>query len=134
MAGCSEAADAPATFAAVVTVVGDASQGSAETGECVIAGSRVGPGDDLIVLGDSGSAFRKSPLTVDFVRARAGGTVCSYTARVADLPANQRSYQLTVESSPHSTGFALQSFTESQLREGVTLRLRRSVSSPAAGG
>lgn len=118
---CATNTDAPATFAATVTVVGEADRVSTDTGGCSFAAASVASGDRIIILGDSGSAYTASTLAVESVDPRPDGTgECTYTAHFSDIPANQRNYVLWMND------FTEQSVTSAELEGGATYRLRNS--------
>jgi hypothetical protein len=123
---CSTATDEPETFAATVTVTGEAAQASADSGECTIGADHAAPNDRVVILGDSSTASAASALEVDSIDQNPDGTgICTYTAHFEDIPANQRSYNIYVNK------FAPQSFTSDELKNGATYRLQ---SSPSTGG
>ncbi len=135
LTSCSTTTDVPETFAATVTVTGEANLASAETGECTIGANRVSPGDTVVILGDTGSASARSPLEVGSIDQKPDGMgVCTYTAHFDDIPANQRSYNITVTSPINVTNFGLQSFTSAELKSGATYRLLQNAPPPAGGG
>ena len=125
LTSCSTTTDVPETFGATVTVTGEANLASAESGECTIGANRVSRDDRVVILGDTGSAFAESPLEVGSIEQNPDGTgVCTYTAHFEDIPANQRSYNITVTSPTNVTNFGLQSFTSDELKSGATYRLQ----------
>lgn len=109
-------ADAPTTFAATVTVTGEADQASPDSGVCTIGATRLAPNDEVGIYGEQASAIVKSTLEVESIDLRPDGTgTCSYTAHFDAVPANQRSYGLFV-----SADFVEQSYTARALENGVT--------------
>jgi hypothetical protein len=136
LTSCSTTTDVPETFAATVTVTGEANLASVETGECTIGANRVSPGDAVVILGDTGPASARSPLEVGSIDQKPDGTgVCTYTAHFDDIPANQRSYNITVTSPINVTNFGLQSFTSDELKSGAaTYRLLQNAPPPAGDG
>lgn len=119
--------DVPATFAATVTVTGQADLASADSGECTIGARHVAPNDQVAILGDSGPAYASSTLQVGSIDQNPDGTaVCTYTAHFAAVPANQRSYAIWMNN------FARQSVTSDELENGATYVLRSST--PTASG
>ncbi|MFE3290564.1 hypothetical protein [Rhodococcus sp. NPDC059234] len=110
--------DVPATFAATVTVTGQADRASAASGECTIGTARVAPGDQVVILGDSGAAYASSALEAGSINERPDGTgVCTYTSPFDAVPANQRNYVIWMNN------FTEQSFTSDELKNGATYRL-----------
>lgn len=108
--------DAPTTFAATVTVTGEADQASADSGVCTIGTTRLAPNDEVGIYGERASAIAKSTLEVESIDERPDGTgTCRYTAHFDAVPANQRSYDLFV-----SADFVEQSYTASELENGAT--------------
>ncbi|MGO4202758.1 hypothetical protein AB4Z09_13600 [Rhodococcus sp. TAF43] len=115
--------DVPATFAATVTVVGEADRISTDTGGCGVGTASVAPGDRVVILGDSGSAYAASALAVESIDQRPDGTrSCTYTAHFDAVPANQRNYVLWMNN------FTEQSVTSDELDNGATYRLHTSAS------
>ncbi|MEU2004833.1 hypothetical protein ACH47B_31690 [Rhodococcus sp. NPDC019627] len=132
LTNCSTTTDVPETFAATVTVTGEANLASAESGECTIGENRVSPNDKVVILGDTGSAFAEAPMEVGSIDQNPDGTgLCTYTAHFDDIPANQRSYNITVTNPTNVTNFAPQSFSPHELKNGATYRL---YSSPPTNG
>lgn len=108
--------DAPTTFAATVTVTGEADQASADSGVCTIGATRLAPNDKIGIYGERASAIAKSTLEVEAIDQHPDGTgVCRYKAHFDAIPANQRSYEMLV-----SDSFVEQSFTAGELENGVT--------------
>jgi hypothetical protein len=69
----------------------------------------------------------ESPLEIGSIDQNPDGAgVCTYTAHFDDIPANQRSYNITV------TNFGLQSFTSDELESGATYRLLQNAPPPAS--
>ncbi len=136
LTSCSTTTDVPETFAATVTVTGEANLASAETGECIIGANRVAPDDRVVILGDRGPAFAESSLEVGSIDQKPDGSdVCTYTAHIHDVPANQRSYKVTVISYASVTNFGFQVFTSDELKSGAaTYRLLQNPPSPAGDG
>ena len=132
LTSCSTTTDVPETFAATVTVTGEADRASADSGECTIGETRVAPNDRVLILGgtNTGSAVALSALEVDSIDQNPDGTgVCTYTAHFDDIPANQRSYNIIV-----GTNSAPQSFTSDELKNGATLRLQSSAPTSSGTG
>ncbi|MGF7123305.1 hypothetical protein AB4Z09_20600 [Rhodococcus sp. TAF43] len=121
--------DVPETFAAMVTVTGEADRASVDAGECTIGAAHVAPNDQIVILGDSGSAYASSALKVDSIDQNPDGTgVCTYTAHFEAVPANQRKYDIYVGN------FVTQRFTSDELKNGATYRLHRSTSTDSNSG
>lgn len=115
--------DAPTTFAATVSVTGEADQASTDSGECTIGATRLAPNDEVGIYGEQASAIAKSTLEVESIDQHSDGTAtCTYTAHFDAIPASQRSYELFV-----STDFVERSFTASELENGVTYVVESSV-------
>ena len=124
LTGCVTNTDVPTTFTATVTVTGDADQTSVESGECTIAGIRVAPNDQLNIFGDSGAGSTRSILETETIDQQPDGTgTCTYTSHFDAIPANQRSYDLYLHE-----GFAQQSFTSDELKNGAIYVLHSSTS------
>lgn len=119
LSGCVTNTDVPQTFAATVTVTGDAESASAETGECTVGGVRVAPGEKVMILGDTGVAFADAVLEATSIEhAPAGPGRCTYVAHFGKIPANQRHYTVWVH------GFAEQVVTGGDLDGGAVYHLR----------
>ncbi|SDD25354.1 hypothetical protein [Rhodococcus tukisamuensis] len=129
LTSCATNTDVPATFAAAVTVTGQASRASAASGECTIEKVPVAPNDRVVIDGDSGAAFAMTALEVDSIDENPDGTgVCTYTARFGAIPANQRNYVIWMN---YFTG---QSFTSDELKNGATYRLCSSAPTDSSHG
>ncbi|MET4612385.1 hypothetical protein ABIC28_003377 [Rhodococcus sp. PvR044] len=129
LTSCATNSDEPATFAATVTITGEADRVWADSGKCTIGEAHVAPTDQVVILGDSGSAWADSVLEVDSIDQNPDGTgVCTYTAHFVDVPANQRNYAIWVNN------FAQQSFTSDELKNGATYRLHSSIPTTAVTG
>ncbi|NMM92625.1 hypothetical protein B2J88_51845 [Rhodococcus sp. SRB_17] len=116
LTSCAHNIDVPKTFAATVTVIGEAGQASVDSGECTIGGIRVAPNDQINIFGGSGAASTRSILEVEAIDQNPDGTgTCTWTAHFDAVPANQRSYDIYV-----SNAFAQQSFTSDELKGGAT--------------
>ena len=91
--------DAPCTFAAALTVRGEADQTSIESGVCTIGGISVAPDDRIDIFGDSGVGVgsTSSILETNTIDQKPGGTgTCTYTANFDAVPANQKSYDVSL--------------------------------------
>lgn len=116
LVGCVTNTEDPATFAATVTVTGEADQASSDSGVCIIGTTRLAPGDEVSIYGESAAAIDRSRLEVKSIDENANGTgVCTYQANFEAVPANQRSYQLFL-----INDFVDQSFTFNELSNGAT--------------
>lgn len=128
LTSCVTNTDAPATFAATVTIVGEADRISTDTGECSVGRASVAPGDRVALLGDNGSAYTASTLAVESIDQNPDGTgVCTYTAHFDAVPANQRNYVLWMNN------FTEQSVSSDELDNGATYRLHNSATGTATG-
>lgn len=108
--------DAPRTFAATVTVTGEADQASTDSGVCTIGATRLAANDEVGIYGERASAIARSTLEVESIDQHPDGTgTCTYKAHFDAVPANQRSYDLFV-----GADFVEQSYTASELENGVT--------------
>ncbi len=127
--GCVTNTDVPTTFTATVTVTADADQTSVYSGECTIVGIRVAPNEQLNILGDSGVGSTRSTLETETIDQNPNGSgTCTYTSHFAAIPANQRSYDLYLHE-----GFAQQSITSGELKNGATYVLHSSTPDSATG-
>jgi hypothetical protein len=135
LAGCVSNTDEPQTFPAVVTVVGNAERADPQSGQCIIAAIPVAPKDTVWVHGESAAASARSALEVSTIERNADGTgVCTYTAHFEAVPANQRSYTVTVSSSvPNGGTFESPSFNAEEIEKGVTFYLHETLPSTSGG-
>lgn len=116
LASCATHTDVAMTFAATMTVTGEADQASSESGECAIGGIRVAPNDQINLFGDGGAGSTRSILETKTIDRKLDGSgTCTYTAYFDAIPANQRSYNAYV-----NEGFTQQSFSADELRDGAT--------------
>lgn len=116
LVSCATSPEIPATFAATVTVTGEADQASADSGVCTVGSVRLAPNDEVGIYGESAAAVAKSALEVESIDQNSDGTgVCTYRAHFDDVPENQRGYQLLV-----GDDFVERPFTASELKNGVT--------------
>ena len=67
LTSCATNVDVPKTFAATLTVTGQAEQVEAGSGECVIDSIRVAPNDQIQIFGGSGAASVRSTLEVEAI-------------------------------------------------------------------
>lgn len=132
LTGCVSNIDEPQTFAAVVTVIGNAERADPNSGQCIVETIPIEPNDMIFVDGGSGAASTSSVLEADSVEQNPDGTAtCTYVARFDAIPANQRNYSLTVSSSaPNAGSFASSDFTSDALEKGTTIYLRASTPEP----
>lgn len=113
---CATQSDAPATFAATVTVTGEADQASADSGVCTFGATRLAPNDEVGLYGEGPAAITKSTLEAESIDEHPDGTgVCTYKTHFDAVPANQRSYELLV-----GNDFVEKSFTSGELQNGAT--------------
>lgn len=120
LTSCATNVDVPKTFAATVTVTGQAEQAETGSGECVIDSIRVAPNDQIDIFGGSGAASTRSTLEVEAIDQLPDGTsTCSYTAHFDAVPANQRNYEVLLHH------FSPESFSSDELENGITYQLRR---------
>ncbi|MDI9899565.1 hypothetical protein QM716_06825 [Rhodococcus sp. IEGM 1409] len=120
LTSCTTNVDVPKTFAATLTVTGQAEQIEAGSGECVIDTIRVAPNDQIQIFGGSGAASARSTLEVEAIDQLPDGmSSCSYTAHFDAIPANQRNYEVSLGH------FSPKSFSSDELENGVTYQLRR---------
>ncbi|NMM92272.1 hypothetical protein B2J88_49920 [Rhodococcus sp. SRB_17] len=120
LTSCAHNIEVPTTFAATVTVIGEADQVSVDSGECTIGEIRVAPNDQINIFGGSGAASTRSTLEAESIDQNPDGTgTCTFTAHFDAVPANQKSYDIYVNNT-----FAQQSFTSDELKSGATYRLR----------
>ncbi|WP_308252749.1 hypothetical protein [Rhodococcus qingshengii] len=115
--------DSPNTFAATLTVRGEADQTSIESGVCTIGGIRVAPDDRIDIFGDSGVGVgsTSSILETNTIEQKPDGTgTCTYTANFDAIPANQKGYDVSL-----GNGFARETFTSDELRHDPTYILHR---------
>lgn len=118
LTSCVNNTDSPSTFAATLTVRGEADQISIESGECTIGGIRVAPNDRIDIFGDSGVGVgsTSSILVTNTIDQKPDGTgTCMYTANFDAIPANQRSYDVSL-----GNGFTRETFTSDELRRDPT--------------
>lgn len=123
LTSCVTNTDVPSTFAAALTVRGEADQTSAESGECTIGGILVAPNDRIDIFGDSGVGVgsTSSILETNTIDQKPDGTgTCTYTAIFDAIPANQKSYDVSL-----GNGFARETFTSDELRHDPTYVLHR---------
>lgn len=125
LSGCVSNTEQPETFPATVTVVGNAEQADPQTGQCIITTIPIAPNDIVYLHGESAAASARSVLEIDTVERNADGTgVCTYVAHFEAVPANQRSYTVTVSSSaPYAATFESSSFNAGEIEEGATFYL-----------
>ena len=121
LSGCVTNVDTPATFAAMVTITGDADEARVDSGQCVWAGTaHLVPGYVVSISAGSGVTTSSAPLRVESIEPwpddRTG--TCTYTAHFADIDANRRSYELCLSNNARQP-----SFTADQLKDGPTFRL-----------
>ncbi|MDZ7910852.1 MAG: hypothetical protein U5O16_03310 [Rhodococcus sp. (in: high G+C Gram-positive bacteria)] len=129
LTSCVTNTDVPTTFAATMTVTGQADQASTESGECIIGGNRVAPNDQINIFGDRGGGSARSILETKTIDQNPDGTgTCTYTSHFDAIPANQRSYNIFMDN-----GFAQQSFTSDELKNGATYVLRSSTPDRGTG-
>ncbi|MBW0291033.1 MULTISPECIES: hypothetical protein [Rhodococcus erythropolis group] len=120
LTSCATNVDVPKTFAATITVTGQAEQVETGSGECVIDSIRVAPNDQIDIFGGSGAASTRSALEVEAIDQLPDGmSTCSYTAHFDAVPANQRNYEVSLGH------FSPESFSSDELENGVTYQLRR---------
>ncbi|WP_242676813.1 hypothetical protein [Rhodococcus sp. ABRD24] len=113
--------DTPATFAATVTITGDADEARVDSGECVWAGAaHLVPGYVVSISAGSAVTTSSAPLRVESIEAHPdnGAGTCTYSAYFEAIAANQRSYELWVGNNVRQP-----SFTVDQLKDGPTYRL-----------
>ena len=111
----------PSAFAAALTVRGEADQASIESGVCTIGGIRVAPDDRMDIFGDSGVGSTSSILETNTIDQKPGGTgTCTYTANFDAVPANQKSYDVSL-----GNGFSRETFTSDELRHDPACVLHR---------
>lgn len=116
LVSCATNAEIPATFAATVTVTGEADEVSADSGVCTVGSTRLAPNDEVGLYGESAGASTKSALEVESIDQNSDGTgVCTYRAHFNDVPESQRGYQLLV-----GGDFVERPFTVNELKRGVT--------------
>ncbi|UJC78023.1 hypothetical protein D4768_10150 [Rhodococcus erythropolis] len=121
LTSCATNVDVPKTFAATITVTGQAEQAETGSGECVIDMIRVAPNDQIDIFGGSGAGSTRSTLEVEAIDQLPDGTsTCSYTAHFDAIPANQRNYEVGLGH------FSPESFSSDELENGVTYQLRGS--------
>lgn len=121
LTSCMTNVDVPKTFAATITVTGQAEQAETGSGECVIDTIRVAPNDQIDIFAGSGAGSTRSTLEVEAIDQLPDGTGrCSYTAKFDAIPANQRNYEVSLGR------FSPESFSSDELENGVTYQLRRS--------
>lgn len=121
LTSCVTNTDVPTTFAATMTVMGEADQASPESGECTIGGIRVAPNDQIDLFGGSGAGSTRSILETKTIDQKPDGNgTCTYTANFDAIPANRRSYDAYV-----NNGFARQSFTSDDLKHDPTYVLHK---------
>ncbi|WP_458683729.1 hypothetical protein [Prescottella equi] len=121
LSGCVTNVDTPATFAATVTVTGEADEVWADSGECVWAGvAHLVPGYVVTISAGTGATTSSASLMVESIEPNPvnGSGTCTYTAYFGAIAANQRSYELWV-----SNNVRQQSFTADQLKGGALYRL-----------
>ncbi|MFI6432896.1 hypothetical protein [Rhodococcus oryzae] len=123
LTSCATNDDEPATFAATVTITGEADQASADSGECTIGEAHVTPNDEVAIFGASGRIVGNSTLEVESIQLNPDGTdVCTYSAHFESIGANQRSYDIWV-----NNYFAPQPFTSDELKNGATYNLHSAI-------
>ena len=130
LSGCVTNVDTPATFAAMVTITGDADEARVDSGECVWAGAaHLVPGYVVSISAGSAATTATAPLRVESIETdpdnRTG--TCTYSAYFEAIAANQRIYELWV-----SNNIPQPSFTADQLKDGPTYHLEGPVLDPIA--
>ena len=121
LSGCVTNVDTSATFAAMVTITGEADEVWADSGECVWADAvHLAPGYAVSISAGSAATTSFAPLRVESIEPSPGnGTgTCTYTAYFEEIAANQAGYELWV-----GNNLRQRSFTADQLKDGPTYRL-----------
>lgn len=121
LSGCVTNVDVPATFAATVTITGEADEVWADSGECVWAGAvHLAPGYAVSISAGSAATTSSAPLRVESIEPSpdTGTGTCAYTAYFEEIAENQAGYELWV-----SNNLPQPSFTAEQLKDGPTYRL-----------
>lgn len=121
LSSCVTNVDVPATFAATVTITGEADEVWADSGECVwVDAAHLFPGYVVSISAGAATTTSSAPLKVESIGTspRNGAGTCTYTAYFEAIAANQAGYELWV-----SNNVRQQSFTADQLKSGPTYRL-----------
>lgn len=119
LTGCVTNLDVPDTFAATVTITGEANQVSADSGAWFGA-AHLAPGHVVSISAGTAVTTAFAPLRFESSELNSDGTgKCTYTAHFESIAANQRSYGMWV-----SNYVRQQSFTADQLKSGATYHLQ----------